>query len=488
MPPRRRNLGICIDPDPLAIRPYVQLLNTSTWLLYADDFDPAHATAEFVAYLLAHGDRMVVTGEVTQAAIYNAAWWLERTDAECAAFSTAAAASTRPDADAFRALAHALTWLRQLRHETLDPPAIISPHRAIPGSGLLVPQAIEREPPALVDAWKAHATAALQRYHAHWRRSDPPAVTALCRWLADTAPPLLIVGHAERVLWDPAHPERIGTVRDVLRQADAAALHDIAAELALIDVHTRRFRAALVTPDALPAPPATTTHNGLTYLHRDHALVAYGLFEPGMERLRGPHLPYEAAMVGARTVHEWAHLADAAGWVPRVVDPDEWRARRAAFATLLEAVVAAAPSPWPHLTAADRAELSAERPLGEAMVRIVVSRLPDFRANLLARHFMSAAERETYVRHNIRSLHGEYPTARRWRMLLRYVFEYQYLRFSEISDPRTFFLHSTSFIDDFFVPGLCDDRTFDALIAAVAALCDAYAVDTTAFRFPVPTA
>ena len=32
-----------------------------------------------------------------------------------------------------------------------------------------------------------------------------------------------------------------------------------------------------------------------------------------MERLHGPALPYARAMVGARTVHEWAHLAVDAG-------------------------------------------------------------------------------------------------------------------------------------------------------------------------------
>ena len=263
MPPRRRNLGVVIDPDAFAVRPYVQLLNTSTWLLYADDIVGAHADPEFLAYLLAHGDRMTITGEVTQAAIQNAAWWFERRDDECDAFAAAAEGSSRPDADAFRALATALPWLRQLRHETLCPPLVISPHRPIPGTGLLVPRAIEHEPPALIVAWTKIAAAAVQRYRTRWQGSDPAATTALCTWLAETAPPLLIMGQGERVLWDPEHPERLGAVRDVLRHTDAEAAKGITGDLAVIDTHTRRFLGALTAPEELPPPAANTLHTGL---------------------------------------------------------------------------------------------------------------------------------------------------------------------------------------------------------------------------------
>src|SRR5262245_5697680 len=34
-PPRLRNVGLIVEPR--AVRPYVQLLNTSTWALYASD-------------------------------------------------------------------------------------------------------------------------------------------------------------------------------------------------------------------------------------------------------------------------------------------------------------------------------------------------------------------------------------------------------------------------------------------------------------------
>src|SRR5688572_22783323 len=131
MPPRIRHAAIVTTES--AVRPYAQLLNTSAWTLYVADFDPGRSHPEFGAYLFAHGDRMALTGEVTLAALHDAAWWLERTDEECAAFAAAAARATRPDAAGYRAVAAALPWLRRLRHETLAPPTASSPHRAIPG-------------------------------------------------------------------------------------------------------------------------------------------------------------------------------------------------------------------------------------------------------------------------------------------------------------------------------------------------------------------
>src|SRR5262249_4320556 len=130
-PPRLRHVAVVTEP--LDVRPYVSLLNTSAWLLYASDVDPERSDAEFVACLLAHGDWMAHTGEVALAAVRGAAWWLERTDDECAAFSAAATRSTRPDAAAWRALAGALPWLRRLHHASLRPPLVLSPHRPIPG-------------------------------------------------------------------------------------------------------------------------------------------------------------------------------------------------------------------------------------------------------------------------------------------------------------------------------------------------------------------
>jgi hypothetical protein len=66
--------------------------------------------------------------------------------------------------------------------------------------------------------------------------------------------------------------------------------------------------------------------------------------------------------------------------------------------------------------------------------------------------------------------------------LLRYIFEYQYLRFSAVADPRTFFLQSTWCAADFIASGVLGGEQFDQLTAAVAQVCDAFAVDESRFR------
>jgi hypothetical protein len=111
--------------------------------------------------------------------------------------------------------------------------------------------------------------------------------------------------------------------------------------------------------------------------------------------------------------------------------------------------------------------------------------MPDYRANLVARRFMSEHERETYVRHNVRTLRPEYPAARLWRMLVRYLYEYQYLGpglgSHAIADPRSWLAQSTWFDADFFASGALDEPRFDALAEAVARLCACYAVDESRF-------
>jgi hypothetical protein len=482
--PRRRHVAVVADPR--AVRPYVQLLNTSAWLLYEMDVDPAVSTPEFVAYLLALGDAMAASGEVTMAAVRAAAWWLERGDEECAAFAAAAARSRRPDAAALRAVAAATAWLRALAHETLRPPGRPGGHRSIPGTGLLVPPGLEERPPALVASWRTAATEALAAFRAAWRAPATGAVAALTAWLADEAPPLLVTGAGGRIVWDPEAPRRVDALADGLRDADRVAVETIAGDLDVVAGHTRAFLAALVDPAGLPAPPPTTMETGYSFLHPTRRLIAYNLHEPGMERLHGPSLPWARAMLGARTWHEWGHLADAAGWVPRTAAPERFAELRAAFAAEMEATIAAAPAAVRDAAAPDLAELARGTSAGKALTRLLLTRMPDYRTNLVARRFMTEGERETYVRHNVRTLRPEYGPAERWRMLVRYLYEYQYLApalgLTAIEDPRAYFVHSTWFEHDFLASGVLDERRFDALAGHVARLCACYAVDETRFR------
>jgi hypothetical protein len=483
-PPRRRHVAVV--GDPLSVHPLAQLLNVNAWTLYASDLDPAVSDPEFAAYLLVHGDRCTLLRDVARAALHNAAYWFERTDAECTAFAAAAARVPRPDAPAFQALAAAAVWLRRLHHEALRP-ADAASCRGIPDTGLLVPASIAAEPPALVERWAHVARAVLARYQARWRGADLTAVRALCDWLAGDAPPLLVTAARGHLLWDPAHPSRVGALRGALRGASGAGVRDVHADLRTIADHSRRFLAAVCDPDALPAPPADFAQEGYAYMHRTRRLVAYNIEEPGLERLAGPALPFARAMLGARVVHEWAHLAVEAGWVPLAVAPARYDELTGALTAELDAALDAAAAPIRTVTAGDVAALAAGGSAATALTGILCSRLPDFQANLLAQRFLDDAERETYVRQNIRPLRAAYPPARRWRMLVRYLYEFQYLRFSAIADRRAYFLAITGFDTDFFASGALTEERFDHLVDVVGRLCDCYAVDEQRFRPPEPS-
>ena len=476
--PRLRHVAVL--EEPLDVHPYVSLLNTSAWTLYAGDLDPDTSHAELVAWLLAYGDRLMVLGEVTMAALHAAAWWLERDDAECAAFVAAARRSTRPDAAALRALADALPWLRQLGHGGLRP--IAGPHRAIPHTEVQVPAALEREPEALVATWTTAARGAVAAYTDRWRAADPAAAAALVDWLAADAPPLLVVSRRQRPLWDPDAPERVGALRAELKRCSGAAVRDVEADLRRLAAHTRRFLAALADPAALP-PPTDVEQSGYVYMHAERALLAYDLDEPGIDRRHGPALPFARAMLGARAVHEWAHRAVDAGWVPSTLDGTEQTRRLAAVGALLDAAIDAAPAAVREATAADLTELrrAGGGRAGAALAELLPRRMSDFQSNLLAQRFLDEAERETYVRQNIRTLRPEFRPAQRWRMLVRYLYELQYLRFSAVAEPRRFLIDSTWFAADFLDTQVLDRQRFDALADAVASLCDGYAVDESRF-------
>jgi len=498
LPPRRRHVAVLADAT--CARPFAQLLNTSAWTLYASDLDPARSHPELIAYLLVLGDRMSHTGELTTAALETAAWWFARDAGERDAFARAAAASTRPDADALCATAAAVGWLARLGHAELRPETGGAKARAVRGTGLVVPLALAREPPRLAASWAAAARRALADYRTRWSapaatmsrapaagsRSSmaPDGVVALCAWLAAEAPPV-VVSARRRVLWEPRAAARTAALARVLAGADAVALAAIRADLATIARHTRAFFDACVDPAAL-CVPADATEAGYASFRADRRLVAYDLEEPGMERLEGPPLPYAHAMLGARTAHEWGHVADASGFVRCTLDEADFGATATTLARALDAVMAAAPADVRARTAADVAALGPAPSPGHALARAALTRLPDLRANLVARVFMDDAERQAYARHNLRA--HAHPPAALWRGLVRYLVEYQYLGLLlddlSAAQRRTYLFEATSFGRDFLERGLLDGARFDALARLVELLCTCWTIDAQRFRPP----
>lgn len=490
-PPRRRHVAVVRDA--LAVRPYVALLNTSAWTLYEVDLDPERSHPEFVAYLLVHGEWVALTGEVSLAAVRGATWWLERTDDECEAFAQAARRSVRPDAALWQAIAGALPWLRRLSHDTIRPPVLAVPARPIPGTGLRVPRPLEHEPANLAVACAQRAEAALSAYRTRWCRPDAAVVSALLEWLRSDRPPLVVTEADGRPVWAPDAPDRTAPLATRLATADAVAVESIHADLDVIARVSRAFFEAVVDPAGLPSPTTDLSQSGYNYLHRERRLIAYNLDEPGMERLHGPPLPYAREMLGARTAHEWGHLADAAGWIVRTTSDDTHARWRDELAAALDDAVGAAPASLRRLAAPDVAALApAGVTPGRALADLALKRLPDWRTNLVARAFMTPAQRETYARHNIRTLRGLYTPSQVWRMLVRYLYEYQYLlpplRLSAVRNPRDFFVHSTWFADDFFATGALTPERFDLLAASLNRLCACHRVDERALRVPAASA
>jgi len=485
-PPRLRCVGVVRKPE--TVRPYAQILNECTCTLSLDDLDPTRSNPEFVAYVLAYGERAADTGDILRVPIHLAPWWFDRTDAERDAFCTAAEQSTRPDASLFRAIADAIPWLRELRHRRLRPVRKGGRHREIPGTGLLVPRRYESAPDALIGRVQNAAESTLRAFHAQHAGGAGPVLDQLVDWLGDAAPRVLVTDAGGRFLWDPERASETDALRTRLSRAGSEILASIRDDLECIDERSRRFLGSVREPAALPKPDAETAQGGYSFLHHERSQIAYNVDETGIERLLAPGIPYARAMLGARTLHEWGHLAVDAGWVPRAVDDSVWANLRAALAEPLEEIIRELPKPVRQIAAADLARLAREGSAGQHLVDIFESRLPDFQANILAARYQSDAEREAYVRQNIRPLRKEYPASDVLRMLVRYVYELQYLGFSGIEDPRTYFYEMTWFEADFFDTGILDEDRLDALSDAARALCRAHEIDEDKFvGLPDPT-
>ncbi len=484
--PRLRHIAVIRDSA--AVRPYAQILNTSSWSLYAADFDPSTASAELLAYLFVHGDRMAVSGEITLCSLHNAPYWFARSAEEIEDFDRGARCSTRPDARGFQVVADAIPWLRELYHDDLRPPHSPAACRRIPGSGILVPRDLEARPPELVRQWTDVASSVLGDFYARQRRAAPSTLQALLDWLSEARPPVLITGKRERVLWDPQHPDRLGTLRAELRQATEVGLRHVHADLRLTAAKTNLFFSSLRSPGDLPKPHADTLQSGYTYLHRDRGLLAYNLHDPAFERLTTPALPYGLAMLGARTIHEWCHLAVDAGWVPQTLDEAQKKHLVDAVAAQFDEIVDSASAGARQRCRRDMQKLMAMYPgsttPGAALTALLLGRVSDYQGNLLAQRYLSIVERETYVRHNIRTLRGMYRAEEAWRMLVRYVTEMQYLGFSLVADAQTFLVASTWFEQDLIAPGFIDRERFAALDRCVKDLFASYAVLESKFFRP----
>ena len=202
-------------------------------------------------------------------------------------------------------------------------------------------------------------------------------------------------------------------------------------------------------------------------------------------RLWEPSPPFERLMLGARTIHEWGHLAAESGWV---MIPEERAEERKALtgklADLFNQVPQSASPAIQRLVNPEAQRLTQKHgSFGQGLLAAMLRRIEDYMANLVARQFLSADEMDTYVRNNVASRVTEYAPEKIYLQLIRLVYEYQYLSLSRIQSPLKWFCDST-WVDPLFVArGAITRQQFDEILETVSGICDCYQVDDSQFDF-----
>ena len=299
----------------------------------------------------------------------------------------------------------------------------------------------------------------------------------LMDWLDTEAPRLVLVGRASELLWQGpgTAAESLGPLLARLSpEAEASIIED----LKVIDRKSRQFLDSLVHPDRLAPPASWMTEGGLCYIHGRTHRIAYSLTEDP-DRLWQAAPPYERLMLAARTIHEWGHQAAESGWVR--IDPARAEQRAAAerdLVELLDRIVSELPPAMkPALVAALGRSGSTDATPGRHLLQRLLRRIDDYMANVLARHYLTDDEMDTYVRNNVGSRVLDYAPEQALAHLLRVAYEYQYLGLSSIRDPHAWFMKSTWFEALFVTPGLVDEAAFLELTEAVGRICGCYAID-----------
>ncbi len=488
LPPRVQN--VCVALDPVRVRPFFQPLGSSSCLLDRADFEPRTSSLEFSIYQFFHAERMGLARQIVPALVHGLGYWLARTREELEDFRAGCRRAGAGEASGWRALARALDWIPDCFHETLKPPPQISSQVSsrsvgeIPGTGLLLPERLRGELERLVGAWTQAAEQRVSAHvSAHAARSGKEA-DELAEWVRAEQPLLIVTGRGDDPVWDPEVPKGIERLCSELSGSTAAAARSLRADWSVVDARSRSFLDSLLRPQDLPAAGPGLDQSGLCYMRRERRLIAYNVHEPGMKRLQEPAPPFERWMLGARTIHEWGHLAVDAGYVP--VPPSResaFRSAREELGELLDSIAADAPAPLRahaanHLAALERRAGT----VGRALVASLIARMSDWQSNLLAQRYLTREERETYARNNVRCLLRELDSTQLFEALARYAFEVQYLAFSAVARPWEYFLASTWFAEQFLARGVLSESRLERLLALVGELCRCHEIDEARFR------
>jgi hypothetical protein len=487
LPPRAQH--ICVMTATEGANPFTQLFNRSSWNVEACDFRPESSSLEYAVFQIFHAERMGLLRQILPALVSNLTYFLTLSGDQLRDFREGCRLSKRGDAGGFHALAEATAWIAKAYHQPLKEPSLHLPgYVVIPYSDLVMPAAQQDQLVALQESWAHAAQGVLDGYFRFHAKPSPTKGKKICDWLAATKPALLVVGKDGRILWDPEDSESTGDLLAQLERVTGHAEDRIIKDLEVVDYHSRRFLKSLREPGGLVDPAHFMTPGGLSYIHPTRKLVAYSIHdERNNLRLVEPAPPYERLMLGARTMHEWGHLSAESNWV---CVPDAAKARReelrAELAALIESLHANAPAHVRAGTAMEIEQLKATSKTGSPgrlLVKMMLVRSEDFQANLLAKRFLRTAEMETYIRNNVYSLVTESDTTGVYSRMLRYAYQYQYLRLSRIEDPMGYFVKSTWFAEHYYRPGVLTEGQFQQVVNLVGGICDCYAIDESKFDF-----
>ena len=490
VPPRAQHLCVVYRPD--WVRPYFQVFHKNSWLLYRSDLEAGTSSVEFAAFQLLFAERLGLLREILPALAANLSYFVSLPESARAAFVRGAAASTRPDAGMWRALAEAADELAKLHHVDLKPPTLALPHaRVSPANGLLITQSAAALLDRLQQSMQRGAMDAIERHVAAHARPATNGPERLAQWLHSARPQVVITRPDNSVVWDPDRPAEDAELRATVEGVTESALASLMADLEVVGQRTSAFLESLVDAEALAAPAPYLTAGGLSHIHQQRRLVAYtiGGAEHGY-RLQQAAPPYERLMLAARTVHEWGHLATESGWVGI---PDEAVAESErldeAIADLLDRSIAAAPAQVRDMTRVHNHELAQRSgSLGRGLVAAMRTRFEDYTANLLARRFLSDDELHTYVRNNVACHMHDYQPGEAYQQIIRHAYEVQYLPLAGIEQPLQWLASSTWFEQRFIRPGLITAADWAELAALMGRLCALVRIDESRFRIPTTRA
>lgn len=487
--PPGRVANVCVVTDPTLVRPFVEPFRGMSWLVYATDFAGGASHDENVAlgaFSLAFAEQVSATRAPARAFLATATHLLLAPPEEIEALTASARTAQRPDAYAFRKLADAMPTVRAMFHEPLRRPVVMTGTRLVRLEDTRF-SLFEQDVPRIVDlanAFDEGVRRAERRFLARAEQKGRGRPSdEITRWLIERRPHLRIVDARGDVVWRPEEADHVSALRSALREATTAGAASMRADLEVVATRTDAFVASVPGFDALaPSDSGLDQGNGI-FLVAGHNVLAYGIAQPGFEALREPAPPFHRWLVGARSIHEWAHLAEDSHLVrvPPGAEAD-FTASRAALDAAFARVVGASPLALELARQEVGLAGASADEVGTAIGGVAMARTGDWLSNVLARAYLPPEEMEAYVRVNVRShaRDGLGPFAQ----LARYVYEYQYLSLSRVGDPHAYFMATIPFRQFFELPGLCDEASFVSLTGALATVYRHFAVDRDAIHPP----